>query len=261
MAVSTSSYFSNSVPGGNLMFKGNIYTSSTTPLYAVGTKVVRGDGNEYVYAHFGAASAAGTIVAQDLSESANVDADNIVIAPASAVAVPGETIQPGALNSRYAQITLASITADQFAGGYLHITDDTGEGLQYRIKGNTATDDPASGDIRVELYDPIQVALDATSDFAITGSVYANLEPATAATDNLVAGVTVAAQAAADYGWVQTKGVATVLTDGVVVVTEGVMTGSVAGSVAAVAALTDYAIGQVIHVGDDTGHSAILLRL
>lgn len=261
MAVSSSTYFTNAFPAGNAMFKGDIYTSSTTPLYPVGMKIVRADGAEYVYSHFGAASAAGTVVAQDLSESSVVDTDNAVIAPASAVAVPGEVLRPGAIGSVYVELTLAGVTANQFAGGYLSITDDTGEGYQYRIRGNTATGDPATGNIRLHLYDPLKVALDATSDIAITGCLYANLEPATAATDDNVAGVTVAAQAAADYGWVQTEGVATVLTAGTVVLSESVMVGAVAGSVGPAVALTDYVIGQVIAVGDDTGHSVIKLNL
>ena len=261
MAVSTTSYFSNAFPVGNAMFKGNIFSSSTTPLYPVGMKIVRGDGAEYVYGHFGAATNRGLVVAQDLSETSVVDTDNAVIAPASAVAVPGETLKPGSIGSRYVELTLAAVTANQFEGGYLAITDDTGEGFQYRIKGNTATDNPATGNIRLELYDPLQAALDATSDIAITGCLYNDLEPATAATDDNVAGVSVATQASGDYGWVQTRGIATVLEDGAVVLSENVMVGAVAGSVAAAAALTDYTIGQVVMVGDDTGHCQILLNL
>jgi hypothetical protein len=261
MAVSSTSYFSNAFPAGNLHFPGDVFSSDTDPRFALGFKVVRADGAEFVYSHFGAASAAGTVVAQDLSESSVVDTDNVVIAPASAASVPGESVQPGAVGSTYVQLTLASVTADQFAGGYLSITDDTGEGYTYRIAGNTATNDPVTGDIRLTLKDRIKVALDATSDIAITGCLYANLEPATQAVDEVVAGVTVAVQAAADYGFVQTKGVASVLTDGVLVISDAVTTGSVAGSVAAVAAFTDHVIGQVIAIGDDTGHSAINLSV
>ena len=263
MAVSTDSYFSNASPGELQLFKGNIFVSETSPSYAVGTRVSLQDGRVFRYSHFGAAVNRGLVVSQDLSESAVVDTDNAVIAPASAVSVAGEVIQPGAINSRFVQLTLASVTANQFAGGYLHITDDTGEGFTYRIKGNTATGDPATGDIRLELNDRLQVALDATSDIAITGSLYANLEAATQATDEVIAGVSVATQAAADYGFIQTQGVATVLTDGTVVIADRVAVGTVAGSAAAVAATvsTTVSFGQVIHVGDDTGHSAINLNI
>jgi hypothetical protein len=199
------------------------------------------------------------MVSHDLSESSVVDTDDVVIAPASAV-----TTTDGTVGSRFVQVTLASVTADQFAGALLSITDDTGEGYSYRIKGNTATGDPATGDIRLSLYDPIQVALDATSDIAITGCLYANLEPAVAGTDEVVAGVTVATQAAADYGFVQTKGCATVLTAGSVLIKDPVIIGAVAGSVSpftAASAEVELLVGQVVHVGDDTGHSVIKLLI
>lgn len=262
MAFSADSYFNNAIVGvpqvaGNV----NIYDSATEPKFALGTVFKRSDGSEFRYAHFGATTGAGMLVSQDLSESSVVDTDNVVIAPASAVAVDGETIQPGAIGSHYVEITLASVSADQYAGGYLHTTDDTGEGYVYRIKGNTATNNPATGNIRVQLYEPIQVALDATTDIAITGSLYANLEPATT-TDIAASGVALAAQAANDYGWVQTAGVATVLTDGVIVIGSGVVIGSVAGSVAveAAAAIVER-VGVCLIVGDDTGYSSIKLTL
>lgn len=257
MAVSSNSYFSNSAQAPRQVAGDvDIYAAHSTPKHAIGERIVRQDGNEYVYSHFGAATAPGLLVSQDLSESALVDTDNSVIAPASAV-----TTTDGTIGSKYIQLTAAGVTAQQFAGGYLHATDDSGEAYTYRIKGNTATNDPASGDIRVELYDKLQVAVDATTDVAITGSLYANLEAATQATDEVVAGVSVANMSEGEFGWVQSKGVATVLTQGTVVIADKVGVGSVAGSVAAVAAFTTYPVGQVIHVGDDTGHSAVKLSL
>ena len=266
MAVSTSSFFTRAVPGELQSFPGNLFradTVSTVQRLAVGSRVSLSDGRVFRYGHFGAATNRGLIVSQDLSESSVVDTDNVMIAPASATAVAGETIQPGAINSRFVQITLASITADQFAGGYLHITDDTGEGFTYGIKGNTATNDPVSGDFRLDLHDRLQVAIDGTSDFAITGSLYANLEAATQAVDEVVAGVTMATMAAGEYGWIQTQGVATVLTQGTVVIADRAAVGSVAGTVAPVAATvsTTISIGQIIHAGDDTGHSAVRLNI
>ena len=258
MAVSSTSYFSNASPGEIQIFKGDLFRSDTTPVFPVGARVALQDGRVFRYAHFGAATNRGLVVSQDLSESAVVDTDNAIIAPASTFETGDNTI-----GSRFVELTLASITANQFAGGYLHITDDTGEGFTYRIRNNTATGDPVSGNIRLELYDQLIVALDATSDFAITGSLYANVEAATQAVDEVIAGVSMATQAVDDYGYVQTQGVATVLTQGTVVIADRVAIGSVAGSAAAVAATvsTTVSFGQVIHAGDDTGHSAIRLDI
>jgi hypothetical protein len=67
-------------------------------------------------------------------------------------------------------------TADMFAGGYIITTDDTGEGKTYRIRGNTASGTPAATYTRLELYDKLQSALDATTDASIFGSGVAGRE-------------------------------------------------------------------------------------
>ena len=134
MAVLDTSYFSNASPGDVQLFKGNIFRKDATPVYPVGFRVTLAGGRVFRYAQYGADTNRGLIVSQDLSESAVVDTDNVMIAPASAV-----TVTDGTINSRFIQITLASVTVDQFAGGTLHTTDDTGEGFTYFILGNTAT--------------------------------------------------------------------------------------------------------------------------
>jgi hypothetical protein len=158
------------------------------------------------------------------------------------------------------ELTLASVALNQYAGGKLIITDDTGEVYTYNIVGNTATGDPASGNIRVELQHPLQVAVDATSDFCISGSRYGNLEGATT-TDFDVVGVTLASQAAGDYGWIGTKGCFNVLTDNLTFAGKGVVVGSVAGSVTGLnVATNDNVFGYCLAVGDDTGYAPIVIN-
>jgi hypothetical protein len=271
MAVSTDSVFSNAIVGQ--MMTGadvSIYDIDDLPKFPVGQGFTRADGCKFRYIHAGAAVNRGVIVAQDYSESSENDADQIIVAPSSTYQMADEPsgTYPGSINSRYVIVTLASVTADMFAGGYLHITDDVGEGFTYRIKGNTATDDPASGVFRLSLYDKIQVALTATTDHAITGNLYANVETAGTGTDGIVCGVTCASLTATEpYGWVQTYGVATVLCD-----TAGSagmraqLSQSVAGSYApatldGTAAHNYPIIGTIITPGDTTGHGAIFLQL
>jgi len=202
MTFPTDGWASNAIyePAGDF----DIFEMHSNPRYAVGTRIRRQDGNEFVYSQFGADTTQGLLVAQDISESGVVETDNIVIAPASAA-----NTNDGTIGSKFVQITLASTTTDQYLGGYFTITDGTGIGYVYRIKGNTAVDVPASGDFRLELHEPLQVALDATSDINITGSLYANLEVATAATDIVIPGVSCSNMdvSVADYGWVCVKGV------------------------------------------------------
>lgn len=269
MAVNQSSYFSNAIVGQ--MQAGSdidLYKIDATPQFAIGTGFTRQDGAKFRYGYVSTAVNRGTILAQDYSGSSIVDTDNIIIAPASAVAVANETIKPGDVGSHYVELTLATTTADAFAGGYFSVTDDTGEGYTYRIRGNTATDTPASGNIRLQLYDKIQVALTATTDCAITGNLYGNLIVAGTATDGIAAGVACASlTATAPFGWIQTAGIATVLCDTAGTAAQmAAVSQSVAGSYAPAHAtgtsIDAYPpIGIIVTPGDTTGHGVINLRL
>jgi hypothetical protein len=183
-----------------------IYTESSTPKYALGEKLELADGRVFRYGYTGAAVKAGLLVAPDVSATSLASSDNIVIAASG-------DYSPAAGSSKL-QITLASITANQYAGGLLQINNDLddgkGEGIQYRIKSNSATGATTSGKVDIELYDPIKVALDTASDIFIQGNQYNQLITATT-TDILVAGVSPIAFTANYYGWFQTAGIATVL--------------------------------------------------
>lgn len=258
MAVSTDSFFSGAKPGDQRQLVGNDtqFDQHSKPKHAVGTQMTTVDGRKFRYAHFGADTAAGLLVSQDLSESSLLDVD--LVAPGSAA-----DTTDGTIGSFFVQATEAAVTADQFAGGYLSTEDDTGEGFTYFIKGNTATNDPVTGDIRIELVDSIQVAVVAATTGNILGSQYANLEAATT-TDIAVAGVTASTMDVSDkaFGWVQTAGIATVGTDGTVVIGSGCIIAADAGEVAP-AVETDILerVGVCYQVAADTEHSVIKLTL
>ena len=215
MAVTQSNYFANAIVGQPQVGADfDIFDVSTTsPKYAVGLGFERSDGNKYRYVHYGLATAVGLTVSTDRSES-NKSGANLVINPTSAGKPDFEPVQMGAIGSHFVEATI-TITANQMAGGYMHIVGGTGRGYTYRIKGNIVPDSTRSGAARIETYEPIKVALDQTSDINLVGSMYANLEPATTGTvigaDISVAGVAVSAATKDDYGWICTKGVTTVV--------------------------------------------------
>lgn len=274
MALNSASYFNNkATPAPVLSGRFNKFAADSTAKYPLGFKVECSDGSVYRYCQFGANTNRGVLVATDLSETSLVDSDNIVVAPASAVAVTGESLKPGAAGSRYVEITLAAVTANQYAGGKLIITDDTGEGYTYDIAGNTATDDPATGNFRLRLVQPLQAALAADSDISIAGSLYNDVETATAATDATVIGVSCATMVTAStaFGWVQTKGVCGILQDVNVPTIGAVATLSniTAGAVTIMGGNSTYAtyyglnpiIGYYVDLGDSTGHSVVKINL
>lgn len=216
MAVTHTNYFTNAIVGQPMA--GNdvdIFASDALPKLALGTRYVRGDGNTYVYSHFGASAPCGAVVSTDKSES-HLSGVNAFTAPATAGKPPFENINMGAIGSHYILGNL-TIKENQLAGGYLTVYGNTGLGLTYRVRGNTSWAGTTS---RIELYEPLHQAIDATSDIVISGCPYANLEPSlTSATgavtvDNLPVGVVTRNQSANTYGWICTKGITAVRTNG-----------------------------------------------
>ena len=264
MALDSSRYFSNQASvglGAATAGQFDKFDLHATAKYPLGFKVEQYDGTVYRYAHLGAATNRGVVVSQDLSETSIADTDNAVIAPASAVAVPDETQKPGAIGSHYVQLTVASVTANQFRGGKFVVTDDTGEGYTYDVLGNTATDTPATGDIRIQLAQALQVALDTSSDIALTGSMYMDVETATTGTDEAPIGVTCSTTTSAlPFCWVQTKGVVGILQDGAIALGD-VVALSTAGNVKVAADYNSPFIGYCVDPGDTTGHGTFKINL
>jgi hypothetical protein len=275
MAVGTNTYFSNAIPGMvNVGADIDIFETNLNPKWAVGTGFSRQDGNRYRYVQSTAGAAVGLIVSQDISETNNASTDALVTAPVVTYQMADEPngTYPGALGSRYVIYTLAAVTKNQFAGGYFVVGGDTGYGYIYRIKGNTATDNPASGKIRIELYDKIQVALDATSDTGIVGSIYNDVRACTAGTDFVAVGATVSAIAATYFGWIQTHGVACVLqsdtcTGGDIVTLSATVAGAYqtmgVGTTSVAAAVGQQILGYSLQVpaAGTTGYGTIYLQL
>ena len=123
-----------------------IYEESSTQEYPIGTKREFEDGRVFRYASFGAATAAGVLVSQDVSATAVIEIENV--ATAAAVGATEVILTDSG--------TLGSATANQYAGAYLHTVDDAGEGYTYRIKSNTAA---SSNAVTFTLYDGLVVAV------------------------------------------------------------------------------------------------------
>jgi hypothetical protein len=267
MAVSTSNKFS--IAAGSppsIVGAFDKFAKDATPKYPCGYKVEMADGTVLRYAHFGEDVDRGVLVSQDVSESLLTEDDDNIIAPASCV-----DTSDGTIGSRYIQATLTA-TVDQYAGGKLITTDDTGEGYTYDIIGNTATNDPATGDIRIELAQPLQVAVDATTDIVIVGNLYANLEIANAGVDDIISGVTCSTMdvSEAAWGWVQTKGVCGILADGTPAAgtiltlsdgTNGAVQALAGGGTDVADVITEPIVGFCLTVPDSGGHCASKINL
>lgn len=211
MALSALTYYSNSITGNpTLVADVDLYSVQTTaPKFPVGYGFKRADGNVYRYCQLAATAVnAGQLVGQTTASGGATYGAAVIVPPASAVVVPGEpNITAGSAGSHFVEVTIAAIALNKYAGGYLCVTRGTGLGETYRIKGNTATNTPATGNLRIQLYEPIKVALQAGQGIIIVPSMYTDLvvTPTSAST---VTGVLMSTTTSAiSWAWVCTHGV------------------------------------------------------
>lgn len=259
MASNNTSYFSRAFPSDNATFDGNIYRLDALPKYALGFRAGRMDGSVFRYSQFGAATVSAARLVATTNADFRAESDNCLAVGTAAVAIVGSAETPGTLGSRFVEVISSLVVANQYAGGYLIIESGTGSsaGGTYLIKGNTASFTVgATGHFTIELYDRLQVTLDATTDIAIITSPYSDLDVYTRVTKTMPAGVTVSNPVTATpFAFVQTFGICACLTDASMIAigamavpspitngTVGVFSGSSVGTVAG----TDLAMGPIL---------------
>ena len=184
--------------------------TGSTKYHSLGTVLELPDGREYKYALNGAvALASGKIVAAKVP-TAHHDMDL-----ATAVAAVGATS---------ITVTLEGTAAakDLYADGYIFTNDGTGEGQIYRVKGHDAIDSSGSGAIDLADNDKVVVALDTTTLCGLAPNPYSGVVISPTTVTSRTVGVPPTDIAAAEYGWVQTKGLASVLISGTVVLGEAI---------------------------------------
>ena len=234
-----------------------IYAESSTAKFALGEKLEFADGRVFRYGYTAAAINASEVVSQDTSTTCLADTNDIIIAAAGG-------FSPAAGSTKF-QITLASKSKNQYAGGYFQTVnaggDGTGEGIQYRIKSNSATDYTTSGKVDIELYDPIKVTMTTATDIAIIGGLWNEVRAAALSADMLICGVSPIAFTANYYGWFQTAGVALISCDGAITLGSNLtLSDSDTGHVQLKDAETEPLIGYAMFTSDDDSHVAVMLQ-
>ncbi len=160
----------------------------------LGEEVNISDGRQFRYG-----KAASTVAVGKLNQApAPISNHANMTTAAAALGATQLTVTPGATGG----------AANIYAEGYLVVNDVDGEGRTYQVKGHpTITSSVA---FVVDLFDPIRLALTANSQTTLVHNAYNDHVEATVATTR-GSGVSLVAQAAGDYAWLQTKGVASVL--------------------------------------------------
>lgn len=166
---------------------------------ALGTKGVSPDGRIFRYAKAGASGiTAGKL---QLGPARKTNHDNIAVAANAAIGAEAVTVTLGA----------TAATLNEYAGGYLVTSDATGEGTTYVIKSHPAAD--ASASLVLTLEEGLTEALTTSSEVCLVHNRFNAVVEGTVQAGGIVAGVPLVDIAAGYYGWVQTFGVAPVLSD------------------------------------------------
>jgi len=214
------------------VFGADILENSSIQNFPIGAYMESSDGRGFRYFKNGAvATVAGKVYQGPAADATNYTPSG-GLGVSAAVAVGDTSITCS---------TSTTWTANALAGGYLSVDVTPGQGYLYKIKGNTATAGATGGIIYLE--DPIRVALTTSSKFIVTPHPYngAVIEPGTPT--SVILGVAPGIVTAAYYGWMQTKGVCSVLFTGTGVAGKAVgsLSGGTSGSMAPCIAATNIA--------------------
>ena len=196
--------------------------TNTTKKRSLGTILELPDGREFKYVLNGS----GAITSGKLTSSAAMIGNHDMDLTTAAASVGDTSIT----------VTLGgtAATKDQYADGYIYTNDGTGQGQIYRIASNPAADSSATLAVTLASNDAVSVALDSTTESGLAVNPYSGIVVSPTTVTNRTLGVTATDIAANAYGFVQTKGLASVLVSGTVVAGEPLR---VAGATTAGAAM------------------------
>lgn len=226
-----------------------ILEQSSTQLHNVGAYIETSDGRGFRYAKVGATAT----VAGKVYQGPALDATNQQ--PSGGLAVAAAAI--GATSV----VTTSTVTlaANLLAGGYLAVVVTPGAGYTYRIQGNTA----ASGAVTTfTLDDPLQVALTTDSKIIVAQNPYNGVVVEPGTPTGKIVGVAPRIITAAYFGWLQTRGPASVLFTGTGVAGKvvGSISSGTAGSMAPAIAATNIG-GEHMATGITGEYSLIYLSI
>ena len=192
----------------------------TDQRFPLGTRGVMSDGRAFRYA----SNEGIALVAGQFCQSEAIGANFINVAVATAAAVEATSVD----------VTLGgseTVVANAYEGGYLVINDAAGEGISYRIIGNTAV--AAGTALTLTLDEGVHVALTTSSQACVLKSQWAAVVIAAAGHVHHVAGVPQFAVPAGStdiqYFWLQTWGLSAGEDDATTAVGAALQSGTTTG--------------------------------
>lgn len=236
-----------------LVANGTFQTSTDASLETlVGTRFDTSDGRELILVQAGAAAIVPGKLYQDAVVTANHQ--NLAVTAVQAYSANGNV--PAKVT-----VTLGATaaTANEYAGGFLIVNDNNGEGQTLRIASHPAAD--SAGSLAITLEDGPTTAITTSSEVSLIRAHGNGVIIAPTTITSALAGVSLYDIAASAYGFLVTKGITACLGDGTLT-----MGGAVSASNAVAGAVENGVIaqgfvGNAVYTGADTEYRAIFVNL
>jgi hypothetical protein len=231
----------------------DMFSFDTVQRHALGSIAVTQDGRIFRYGSAGSV----TFVPGSLYQGfAKITAHLANTPPAVAFGATSFTYTPGA----------ATGVANQYAEGYLNVDTTPGNGYIYRVSGHAAIASSTAFTLNLYPDDPIQVALTTSSRVGLHGNPWKLQVVCPTTITARVSGVAISAMTDGTYGWVQTRGPASVLINGTPAITSPVAnSGTTAGAVdvwtTAAAAVVVTPVGYMMQVGVTAKNNLVFLTI
>lgn len=230
------------------------FTSLASPAHRVGTRGVDKSGRVYRYVLAGAADLVAGNVVQGPATVANHLANT---PPAVAIGASSFTYTPGATAG----------AASLYENGFMQVDTTPGNGYTYNVDSHLAISSATAFTLNLKSDDAVQVALTTSSRVGLLPNPFRGViqTPVTTAT-GLVVGVAVYPITAAQYGWIQTWGIASVLINGTpalgaMVVAPSATTAGAVDVITTTNLVTAQVVGKMAQVGVSTKNNFVSLAI
>lgn len=226
-------------------------TATVQSGHQLGNTMVLPDGRRFSYGRAGAV----TLVAGNLCQQTLNDAnfDELVVPTARAIGDKTVTVTTGA----------TAVTLDQLKDGYAHVEDAAGEGFAYSIKSNEVA--ATTSTLTMVLHSGLVLAWTTVTTVGIFANPYSVIIRHPAPATAWLCGVAAAPIPITNFGWLQTNGPCSVLTEGTVIINEKVIDSATADGACAPTASTaageENYVGVVMEAAITTEHSLINLNM
>jgi len=229
----------------------DIYASTAAQEFPLGTKMVNGD-RVWRYCVNGGSSLAIAVPVQSAARQHAEADDDVVCGAASAI---------GALTVEVTSTANLAVAVDYYKEGYLIVNDVVGQGQMRKIKGHPAL--VGTGDSTFTLYEPLEIALDTTSQLGLRKNPYDSVIATAAVLSGPALGVAQFVVTASEYFWLQSGGPAAVVPQAAIALGTYAVVGTTAAKAdPSAAATTEIPIGWPMTPGvADTEQCMIFLTI